>query len=59
MVLYRMDIDTTSALAIVSVILGVVSNIIHLVNHTRFKSTCMGKEISGSLDISRIEIPSP
>jgi len=59
MVLYRMDIDATNALAILSLILGLISNIIHVVNHTKIKSTCMGKEITASLDISRIENPSP
>ena len=54
-----MDANVTAAISMISLFLGIASNLIHLVNHTKFKSSCMGKEITGSLDISRIENPSP
>jgi hypothetical protein len=54
-----MDIETTGILAILSLILSVVSNMIHAINHTKIRSSCMGKKFEASLDISRIENPTP
>ena len=52
-----MDIEVTNALAILSLVLGVLSNAIHYINHTKIKSNCMGKQFEASLDISRLESP--
>ena len=55
----RMDNNTTGILAIISLVLSVASNVIHAINHTKIKSSCMGKQYEASLDISRITTPIP
>jgi hypothetical protein len=54
-----MEIDTTNAMVSLSLILGIVSNIIHIVNHKRIRSNCCGRKLEASLDISSVESISP
>jgi hypothetical protein len=54
-----MDNETTGALAMLSIVLSVISTIIHAINHTRFRSNCFGRKLEASLDISRTENLTP
>jgi hypothetical protein len=51
--------DTTQALAIVGVVLGVVGTIVGAINHKRLRSNCFGKEIVVSMDLEATTPPSP
>lgn len=54
-----MDNQTTGVLAVLSIVLSVISNIIHAINHTRIRSNCFGRKLEASLDISRTENLTP
>jgi hypothetical protein len=53
------QMDTSTAIASISLVLSVLSHIFHYLNHTRVRSNCCGRKLEASLDISRIENVSP
>lgn len=51
--------DTTQALAIAGVVMGVAGTIVGAINHKRLRSNCFGKEIVVSVDLEATTPPSP
>ena len=54
-----MELDTTTALSAIALVVAVGSAILQVINHTRVRSSCCGKKIEASLDISKTENVSP
>jgi len=51
--------DSTQALAISGVVLGIAGTVFAAVNHKRLRSNCFGKEIVMSVDVEATTPPSP
>lgn len=49
--------EQTSILSIVAIIVSVGGTILGVINHTRIRSVCCGREISASLDIEKTTPP--
>jgi len=53
------NMDNTNIMVSISLVLSVLSNIIHVINHSRIRSSCCGKSVEASIDISSTENLSP
>ena len=52
-----MDSDTSSALAIGSIVISILGSAIAFINHKRIRSNCCGKKTEVSLDIENTTPP--
>jgi len=49
--------QSTEVMVSLSLVLGIVSNIIHIVNHHRIRSNCCGRKVDVSFDIETTTPP--
>lgn len=52
-----MDSNTSSALAIGSIVISVAGSIVAFINHKRIRSNCCGKQAEMSIDIENTTPP--